>query len=145
MVETLSRSPSVAPRPAEAGKECFQEMVLTGGAPRPAGSGPDAPLAHLACALGGCLLEFAGRFQERRGQRRAGWAEVRWELEPRSCRLGRLEATLFISGLSSEEDCVTLQRLLSHCPVHQALEPGVALGVSVASPGPAAPLDSAGA
>jgi len=96
------------------------------------GRGPQAPLEHLAHALGGCLLEFVGRFQERRGQTRRAWAEVEWFLAPGG-QLRQLAVTLWLPESPSVAECTTLRRLLESCPVHQALAPGVSVAVALAT------------
>jgi uncharacterized OsmC-like protein len=118
-------------RPSPASESCLT-LRLDGVGKHPVGQGPQAPLEHLAHALGGCLLEFVGRFQERRGQRRRARAEVEWRLG-RGGELCQLSVTLWLPEPPSAAECTTIDRLLESCPVHQALAPGVPVAVVLAT------------
>lgn len=90
------------------------------------------PLDHLACALGSCLLSFADRFLERRSQPRRARMILTWELDPRRCRLDRMAAHLELAHHLDAPEHRSLERMLHTCPVHRALEPGIAIELTVA-------------
>lgn len=102
--------------------------------PLPAGvdlSSTQLPLRYLALALGGCLLQVARRFLERRRRPRRCEAVVTWELDPRRAELRTLHVDLRPAATLSAEERVVLHRMLALCPVHKALSPGVAVEITL--------------
>lgn len=89
------------------------------------------PLRHLAIALGGCLLQVACRFLERRHRPRRCEATVAWELDLRRAELRVLRVDLRPAAALSAEERVVLRRMLELCPVHKALRPGVAVEITL--------------
>lgn len=80
------------------------------------------PLQHLALGLGSCLLEFSDRFLSRRGYPRAAELEVTWTFDARRCRVSTLQGELRLAIDLDEGELAILERMLSQCPVHQALQ-----------------------
>jgi len=99
----------------------------------------DGPLDHLAYALGSCLLHFADRFLERRGLPRKATVNLEWTLDQRTCRMEGITVNLSLESEIGAGDQHVLEKLLGTCPVHQALEPGTPLALSIHSQGIQAP------
>jgi hypothetical protein len=106
-------------------------MILDNAGVRPADSYPRGPLAHLGCALGGCLLEMVRRYRERRGGGGPVTARVGWWLDGQGHRLRCLEAQLWLPEALSADESAVLWRMLGSCPVHGALKEGVRLEVTL--------------
>lgn len=93
------------------------------------------PVQHLAIALGCCMTEFARRFLERRKLPQTLVATLDWQLDGRHCRISRIDLTLRIAARLSEEERHVLDRMMNHCPVHQALHGNVPVHIHLASLG----------
>ena len=93
------------------------------------------PVQHLAIALGCCMTEFARRFLERRSLPQTLVATLDWQLDGRHCRISRIDLTLRMAARLSEEERHILDRMMNHCPVHQALHGNVPVHIHVAALG----------
>lgn len=93
----------------------------------------EGPLDHLAYALGSCLLHFTDRFLDRREWERNAEIRLLWTLDKTSCRIEGFDVQLFVPGELDSGETRTLHRMLDTCPVHQALQPGTAIQVSLQS------------
>lgn len=89
------------------------------------------PVQHLAIALGCCMTEFARRFLERRNLPQSVLATLEWQLDGRHCRISRIDLRLGLAVALSEEERHVLDRMMNHCPVHQALHGNVPVHIHV--------------
>jgi uncharacterized OsmC-like protein len=89
------------------------------------------PVQHLAIALGCCMTEFARRFLERRNLPQTLIATLDWQLDGRHCRISRMDLTLRLLAVLSEEERHILDRMMNHCPVHQAMHGNVPVHIHV--------------
>jgi uncharacterized OsmC-like protein len=89
------------------------------------------PVQHLAIALGCCMTEFACRFLERRNLSQTLVATLDWEVDGRRCRISRMDLTLRLAVDLSEDERHVLDRMMNHCPVHQALHGNVPVHIHV--------------
>jgi uncharacterized OsmC-like protein len=89
------------------------------------------PVQHLAIALGCCMTEFARRFLERRNMRQTLIATLDWELDGRHCRISRMDLRLCLAVDLSDEERHILDRMMNHCPVHQALHGNVPVHIHI--------------
>ena len=101
---------------------CSDDPFSESGQGKPLGYNP---VQHLAIALGCCMTEFARRFLERRKLPQTLVATLDWQLDGRHCRISRMDLTLRIAARLSEEERHVLDRMMNHCPVHQALHGNV--------------------
>lgn len=111
---------------------CSDDPLGEGGKGNPLGYNP---VQHLAIALGCCMTEFARRFLERRKLPQTLVATLDWQLDGRHCRISRIDLTLRIAAQLSEEERHILDRMMNHCPVHQALHGNVPVHVHVSALG----------
>lgn len=89
------------------------------------------PVQHLAIALGCCMTEFACRFLEHRNLPQTLMATLDWQVDGGRCRITRMDITLRMLAIISEEDRCVLGRMMNHCPVHQALDGNVPVQIRV--------------
>jgi uncharacterized OsmC-like protein len=89
------------------------------------------PVQHLAIALGCCMTEFARRFLERRNLPQTLMATLDWQLDGRHCRISRMDLTLRLVAELCEEERHILDRMMNHCPVHQAMHGNVPVHIHV--------------
>jgi len=91
----------------------------------------DGPLDHLAYALGSCLLHFADRFLARRELPREATIRLEWTLDERTCRVEQMAGGLVLEADIRTSDQEVLEKLLVTCPIHQALEAGTPLALTI--------------
>ncbi|AGA33509.1 OsmC family protein [Thioalkalivibrio nitratireducens DSM 14787] len=101
---------------------CSDDPTGSAGQGKPLGYNP---VQHLAIALGCCMTEFARRFLERRDLPETLIATLDWKLDGRHCRISRMDLTLRLATVLSGEDRHILDRMMNHCPVHQAMHGNV--------------------
>jgi uncharacterized OsmC-like protein len=101
---------------------CSDDPLGDGGLGKPLGYNP---VQHLAIALGCCMTEFARRFLERRNLPTTLMATLDWQLDGRHCRISRIDITLRLLATLPDEERHVLDRMMNHCPVHQALHGNV--------------------
>ena len=101
---------------------CTDDPFAEGGQSTPLGYNP---VQHLAIALGCCMTEFARRFLERRNLPTTLMATLDWQLDGRHCRISRIDITLRLLATLPDEERHVLDRMMNHCPVHQALHGNV--------------------
>jgi uncharacterized OsmC-like protein len=89
------------------------------------------PVQHLAIALGCCMTEFARRFLERRDLPQTLMATLDWQVDGRRCRISRMDLTLRLAVTLDDEERHILDRMMNHCPVHQALHGNVPVHIHV--------------
>jgi len=91
------------------------------------------PVQHLAIALGCCISEFARRFLERRGLPESLMATVDWQIDGKHCRIARIDVHLRLAVTLGESERHILDRMMNHCPVHQALHGNVPVHIHVSA------------
>ncbi len=89
------------------------------------------PVQHLAIALGCCMTEFARRFLERRDLPQTLMATLDWQVDGRRCRISRMDLTLRLAVRLDDDERHILDRMMNHCPVHQALHGNVPVHILV--------------
>lgn len=91
------------------------------------------PVQHLAISLGCCLSEFARRFLERRNLPQSLMTTVDWQIDGKHCRISRMDINLRLAVALSESERHILDRMMNHCPVHQALHGNVPVHIHISA------------